>query len=169
MNPLRRASAPYSDGTILACRLAHGDSCPPFNNSDVELTNMQKTISRKANLSLPPSSAWCWIAHSFFCPTVCDIATVEQSRARPYCERIRVAKSKTISKISYLTNLSTHTPLFIVCGAPPLVPEGEQNNKWLEKMLTLKRLYVHWLTATDVPWCPIGLLLVAADGVSRAG
>ena len=54
MNPLRRASAPYSDGTILACRLAHGDSCPLFNNSDIELTNMKKTISRKANLSLPP-------------------------------------------------------------------------------------------------------------------
>ena len=48
-------------------------------------------------------------------------------------------------------NLFTHTPFFTVCGAPPPVPEGEQNNKWLEKMLTLKLRYVHFLTATDVP------------------
>ena len=50
---------------------------------------------------------------------------------------------------------------------PPFVPEAEQNNKWLEKMLTLKRLYVHYLTATGVLRWPIALLLVAADGVTR--
>ena len=54
-------------------------------------------------------------------------------------------------------------------GAPQLVLEVEQNNKWLEKMLTLNRLYVHSLTAADEPWWPIALLLVAVDGVGRGG
>ena len=51
----------------------------------------------------------------------------------------------------------------------PPVPEGEQNNKWLEKMLTLKIRYVHYLSATNVPWWPISLLLVAADGSGSGG